>query len=194
MLKKHYTAEYFDKDYFLPGTGKNTFQFPFEWQNNGYECMQMAKNIKEILHPQRILDVGCAFGFQVKACCYLGIDAYGCDISRWAVEHCVEGAKGRLEACDVRDGLPYADGRFDGITCSQTLEHIEDYYLDHVVEEMRRVIKDWLAIDVPFGDYAFGDPTHMTYKPITGWLALFQRHALTFDTQVSFGRAMIFRK
>ena len=46
----------------------------------------------------RALDVGCARGYLVEALRELGVDAHGCDVSRYAVEHAAPGALGYVPA------------------------------------------------------------------------------------------------
>src|SRR6185437_8381938 len=62
---------------------------------------------------RRTLDVGCARGYLVEALRDLGVDAHGCDVSAYAVEHAAPGALGYVRLGDLSRGLPYADGEFE---------------------------------------------------------------------------------
>ena len=73
---------------------------------------------------QRTLDVGCAKGYLVEALRELGLDAEGCDVSSFAVEHAAEGALGHVRLGNLLDGLPYADGQFDLVSTLEILEHL----------------------------------------------------------------------
>lgn len=191
---KHFKASFFDEGYYTPGTGKNTYARPFTWPLAGYHCMEITRFIYDNLKPRNALDIGCAKGFQVKSLLYYGIDAHGCDISDWAIAHCEHEAEGRLRQVDIRDGLPYDDALFDLITCMQVLEHVEEEFLELAVSEMHRVTRRWLFIEVPFGNYPVGDPTHVSYFPITFWLKLFKKCGFWFAMDKGFGNAMVFRK
>lgn len=192
--ERHFKASFFDQDYFTPGTGKNTFALPYTWTCNGYECMEIARFIVDNLKPRTALDLGCAKGFQVKALLHYGIDACGCDISDWAVANCAPEAEGRLRQVDIRDGLPYHDASVDLITCMQVLEHVEKEYLGFVISEMHRVTRKWIFVEVPFGNYPEGDPSHVSYFPLPFWLSLFRDQGFRFAMDKGFGNAMIFRK
>ena len=50
---------------------------------------------------RRTLDVGCARGYLVEALRELGVDAHGCDVSGYAVEHAAPGALGYVRLGDL---------------------------------------------------------------------------------------------
>src|ERR1700722_6310202 len=57
---------------------------------------------------QSAIDVGCATGFVVEVLRELGLDAVGCDVSRFAIDAAAPGAKGHIRLADVLTGLPWA--------------------------------------------------------------------------------------
>ena len=117
----------------------------------------IALPIWQYLPVERTLDVGCATGFVVEALRELGLDAWGTDLSYYAVEHPAHGAQGRLRQGDLMKGLPFADGEFELITCLETLEHMEPGMIPTVLREIRRVTSKYVVATIPsFGPNEFG--------------------------------------
>lgn len=109
------------------------------------------------LPGNRVLDVGCAAGFVVEALRELGLDAWGTDISHYALEHPANGAQGRLQWGDLMQGLPYPEGHFEIVTCLETLEHMRPDSIPTVLRELRRVTSKYLICTIPsFGRNDWG--------------------------------------
>ncbi|MDY6844906.1 MAG: class I SAM-dependent methyltransferase, partial [Thermodesulfobacteriota bacterium] len=105
-------------------------------------------DLMEIHNKDYILDIGCGKGRHIWEACKRGIfKAYAVDIDREGLRN----AKGMLEYMEeagevngkwcVLEGnvmnLPFKDGFFDKIICSEMLEHVTD---DHEgVKELYRV-------------------------------------------------------
>lgn len=98
---------------------------------------------------QRTLDVGCATGFVVEALAECGVDAWGSDVSRWAVEHAAPGAAGRLRQGSLTEKLPFAKQSFDLVTALETLEHLPPLDIPRAVAELRRVSSGWVVCTIP---------------------------------------------
>jgi SAM-dependent methyltransferase len=106
---------------------------------------------------RKTLDVGCATGFVVEALRELDMDAWGTDLSFWAVEHAAQGARGRLRQGDLMEGLPFVDGEFELSTCLEVLEHMEPRMIPAVLSEIRRVTSKYVVATIPsFGENEFG--------------------------------------
>ena len=113
----------------------------------------------------RTLDVGCATGFLVEALRELGLDAYGCDVSAYAVEHAAPGALGYVQAGDLDRGLPYADGEFDLVTGLEILEHLAPDQVPGALAELRRVCGGIVYVTIPsFGRNPSGPDGHFEGK------------------------------
>jgi SAM-dependent methyltransferase len=95
------------------------------------------------------LDVGCATGFVVEALREVQVDAWGSDISGWAVDHATTGALGRLRRGDLTRRLPYRSGLFDTVTALETLEHLPPEAIPHAMTELRRVCRGYLLATIP---------------------------------------------
>jgi SAM-dependent methyltransferase len=117
----------------------------------------IAVPIWHYMDPVKSLDIGCATGFVVEALLELGYDAWGTDLSYWAVEHPAQGAKGRLRQGDLMEGLPFLNREFDVVTCLEVLEHMEPDMIPAVLNEIRRVTAKYVVATIPsFGDNQFG--------------------------------------
>lgn len=114
---------------------------------------------------RRTLDVGCATGYLVEALRDLGVDAHGCDVSRYAVEHAAPGALGFVRLGDLGHGLPYADGEFDLVSALEILEHLPPDLVPGALAELRRVCGGVVYATIPsFGHNASGPDGHFEGK------------------------------
>jgi SAM-dependent methyltransferase len=109
----------------------------------------------------RILDIGCGSGRHVAAAYALervevvGADPCFADLKKARErlrihDYLGEHGQGRwhLHAADITH-LPFADGTFDIVVCSEVLEHIPDHY--RAIQEIVRVLKPGrqLVVSVP---------------------------------------------
>jgi SAM-dependent methyltransferase len=107
----------------------------------------------------RVLDVGCGEGRHTHAAAMTdGVDAVGLDLDRERVAAARDGfdeaigdaAPSRPTFC-TGDAfrLPFADGSFDVVICSEVLEHLPDYRA--ALDELDRVLEagGTLAVSVP---------------------------------------------
>jgi len=88
----------------------------------------------------RVLDVGCAKGFLVKdlmAVCP-GLEAFGVDISRYALMHCAPDVVGRLHLGSA-DNLPFPDKSFQAVVALNTLHNLERRDCVRALAEIERL-------------------------------------------------------
>jgi ubiquinone/menaquinone biosynthesis C-methylase UbiE len=92
----------------------------------------------------RILDLGCAKGFLVKdfMIAMPGIEAFGTDISEYAMMHCEPEVIGRLQKHDLNDPLLFPDDSFDAVICLNTLHNLKRTNLVNALREIQRVTRD----------------------------------------------------
>ena len=88
----------------------------------------------------RVLDIGCAKGFLVKdlmgAC--PGLEAFGLDISDYAVTHCEAEVVGCLHVGSC-DRLPFPDNSFDAAISINTIHNLNHEGCVRALREMKRV-------------------------------------------------------
>jgi ubiquinone/menaquinone biosynthesis C-methylase UbiE len=88
----------------------------------------------------RVLDVGCAKGFLVKDLMKVcpGLEAFGIDVSRYALMHCEPEVVGRLQLGSA-DDLPFPDKSFSAVLCINTIHNLERGDLIRGLKEMERL-------------------------------------------------------
>lgn len=114
----------FDKEYF-DGTreqGYGGYRYDGRW-------IPVAEDIVAHfgLRPgDRVLDVGCAKGFLVKDLMRVcpGLEAFGLDVSEYAVLNCEPEVVGRLHLGDARR-LPFPDASFQAVISINTIHNLD---------------------------------------------------------------------
>ena len=88
----------------------------------------------------RVLDVGCAKGFLVKDLMKVcpGLEAFGLDISEYALMHCEPEVVGRLHRGSA-DRLPFPDNSFSAVISINTLHNFERADAIRAVREVERL-------------------------------------------------------
>ena len=127
--------------------GETYFDGPRDFGYGGYRYdgrwVPVAGDIVEhfSLRPgMRVLDVGCGKGFLVKdlmAVCP-GLEAFGLDISEYALMHCEREVVGRLHLGSA-DHLPFPDGSFDCVLSINTLHNLPRERLVTALREIERL-------------------------------------------------------
>jgi SAM-dependent methyltransferase len=96
-----------------------------------------------------ILDVGCAKGFLVKDLMSVcpGLEAFGIDISEYAVKNCEHEVIGRIHLGNAKS-LPFPDKSFDIILSINTIHNLEKRDCIAALMEIERVSKFGAYIQV----------------------------------------------
>ena len=111
------------------------------------------------------LDVGCATGYLVEVLRERGIDAEGCDLSQFAIDHASPGAVGHVRVANLFAGLPWTDGAFDLVTALEILEHLPPDRVPVALAELARICGGYLYATIPsFGPNRSGPDGHYEGK------------------------------
>lgn len=96
----------------------------------------------------RVLDIGCAKGFLVKDLLALGIDAYGIDVSTYALMHCEPEVVGRLHLGSA-ERLPFPDRSFAAALAINSIHNLPRAECAVALAEMERVApgKGFVQVD-----------------------------------------------
>jgi len=168
-------GETFDEEYYERGisSGKSGYQ-DYRWMPE--RTIKFAhKIIKELglREGDRILDYGCAKGFVTRAFRILDIDAWGCDISGYAINNIDQEVKDYCKLMKDEE-IPF-DFNFRWTIAKDVFEHLTENQLEIVLKEVAKKSENLFAI-VPLGnekEYIIpqyeNDITHILREPREWW-------------------------
>jgi len=141
MKMKNNINRMFKEDFFDAGKEEPGIYKTYQFENMYPVFKDLATSIKRQFNPTKVLDVGCAKGFLVKAFEDVGINAWGVDISEYAISKAPEDIRSKLYRVDLnRDILPFEDEYFDFVTFLGTIEYLNNH--KHAINEIKRVLRD----------------------------------------------------
>ena len=143
----------------------------------------VADHIVKQIRPRKVLDAGCAKGFLVEALRDRGVEAYGIDLSEYAIS---EVRRDIRPYCRVASLVDPIHERFDLIVCIEVLEHIPEEIAPRVIANLCRSTDDILFSSTPDD---FAEPTHVNVRLRSYWNALFSEQG--FDLDVEFDASRI---
>lgn len=126
----------------------------------------------------RFLDIGCAAGQLVAQATELSIDAYGLELSNYALKKATAGSFVQADA----QSLPFKDMSFDVVSALEVVEHLPEP--ERAFQECYRVLKEdgILLLSTPSeqgqpfhkiqGGYL--EPTHISERTPLSWTQLLQ--------------------
>ena len=136
--------------------------------------------------PRTSLDAGCALGIFVEELRRRGVDAWGVDVSEYAIAKVPEETRpfcfvGSL-AEELPEGMPR---RYDLASCIEVLEHMSRADGDRAIGRFCAVTDRVLFSSTPDG---YREPIHFTCRAAEEWSAVFARHGFVraFDADASF--------
>lgn len=165
----------YDADYFLRGqeTGISNYT-DYRWLEE--PTMALAERVVEVMGIKRnesFLDYGCARGYLVKALRRDGFNAYGYDISQWAIENCDPAVKDYVSLAPPKD-------RWDHIWMKDVAEHMEPGEFEYAVGKLAELTEKSMMIIVPLADWGGDayvrkednlDKTHIIRWSLETWMA-----------------------
>jgi 2-polyprenyl-3-methyl-5-hydroxy-6-metoxy-1,4-benzoquinol methylase len=137
----------------------------------------VAEGIVRDLHPTSVLDAGCAMGFLVEALRRRGVEAWGIDISEYAITEVDESVREHCSVASLTDPLPR---RYDLITCVEVIEHIPPAEAGKAIANLCAATDRILLSTTP-QDY--GEPTHLNVQPPEAWSALLAEEGFVRDVE-----------
>ena len=161
----------FTKDYYEDGIRKHISGYEnYKWMPT--RSIPEALDIQEYFDFNTCVDYGCAKGFLVHALRIIGYDAYGEDISEYAVNNCHPEVEEYIS-------LPN-EKKYDLLICKDVLEHIEVKDIPGVLENFKDKSHQFF-FTIPLGDkdrfrireYEV-DITHVTKKDEEWWINMFE--------------------
>lgn len=154
------------------------------WTENGgtsYENLEefqvfirsAAEYIKKEYHPQTVLDAGCAMGLLVAALRDLGVEAYGVDLSEYAISRVREDIRPYCAVGSLADPLPNSlPRRYDLVVSMEVLEHMPEEDGKKSIANLCTMSDQILFSSVPDDTT---DPTHINLHETPYWCGLFAK-------------------
>jgi cyclopropane fatty-acyl-phospholipid synthase-like methyltransferase len=179
MINKNF----FDKNYFEKGiTSKKSCYLNYRWMPE--HTIPMASKIAKFLdlsENQNILDFGCSKGYLVKAFRLLNINAFGVDVSKYAIENVDPEVKKYCKLIKNKDYAPIKK-KFNWIITKDVLEHL-------TVDQISKFLKTYINFSnkmfhvIPLGDnkkfrikdYHL-DKSHLQMNNEKWWINLFKKN------------------
>lgn len=139
----------------------------------------IADKIVEDLHPKTVLDAGCAMGYLVAALRDRGVEAWGIDISEYAISNVREDIKPYCVVGSLTEKLPSSlPEKFDLVITIEVIEHMYE-------EDGKRAIKNLcsLADRIVFSSSAddYDEYTHYNVQQREYWAYAFAEQGFFDD-------------
>ena len=141
------------------------------------EFGRIADHILNEIGPATVLDAGCAMGFLVETLRARGVEAYGIDISDYAIQQVIEEIKPYCVVGSVLNPFPR---RYDLIVCIEVLEHLPPTECDVAIANFCQSTDEVLFSSTP-DDYR--EATHINVRPPDYWTGLFARYGFYHDVE-----------
>jgi glycosyltransferase involved in cell wall biosynthesis/SAM-dependent methyltransferase len=168
-------ADQYDEAYYAERLGE-----PYRWDNRAWQAQfgRVADVIVRDLAPRTVLDVGCGFGFLVKALRDRGVEAYGIDVSHYALEQVPEEIAPYCDLGSITDEL---DRNYDLVVCIEVVEHLPPELAESAVASLTSRTDNVLFSSTPSD---LEEPTHVNVRPIDYWAELFARRGFFRDFEL----------
>ena len=163
--------EQYNEDYFEHGVEKKLSGYT-NYRYMPTRSYEEASTILKHFGDGSILDYGCAKGFLVHSLRQLGMEAYGYDISEYAIKNSHPRARKYLTK-----KLPEQDEATDYLICKDVMEHVPEERVLETLKEIKEAFVAEAVFVIPLGDdnkfrireYEI-DVTHVTKKNEDWWI------------------------
>ncbi len=178
----------YDAYYYASGCGL-PYQRNEHWLNF---FANIAEHIASDIAPASVLDAGCAWGFLVENLRQRNVEAYGIDISDFAIANVFPPVQPFCKVGSITDAFPRC---YDLIVCIEVLEHMLPVDAEKAVANFCAHTDNVLFSSTPF-DYK--EATHYNVNSPEYWAGLFARQGffrdMDFDASFLTPWAVRFRK
>lgn len=169
-------SEIYNFEYYHNGCGPIPYEEPEHWVRF---FGNVADRIVKDLAPKTVLDAGCAMGYLVAALRDRGVEAYGVDISEYAISKVREDVRPYCFVGSLADPLPEGlPKRFDLITNIEVLEHIYEEDTEKVIRNLCSLSDHILFSSTPDD---FTERTHVNVQQREYWARRFAQNGFFDD-------------
>ncbi|PIY71889.1 UMP kinase [Candidatus Roizmanbacteria bacterium CG_4_10_14_0_8_um_filter_33_9] len=134
-------------------------------------ALYRALVIKLFINPKTCLDVGCGRGILISYLRKLGVEAYGVELSKTAMELAQDDIRSYIKEGDIVN-IPFENDRFDLVLTFDVLEHLDRSKIKQAIDETVRVSKKHIL--------------HKIYTVENKWITYFHKR--------DFSRVSVFQK
>lgn len=166
------SSKLYDADYYYQGCGGQPYERNLRWL---VFFDLIAEKIVSEIGPQSVLDAGCAKGFLVECLREHGVEAFGIDISDYAIQQAREDIKPYCLVSSITEPLLK---HYDLILCIEVLEHLPQSDTDQAILNLCQASDDILFSSTPL-DYR--EVTHFNVQPPEYWAEKFARQGFVRD-------------
>jgi hypothetical protein len=165
------TPQVYGAHYFAHSCGR-----PYERNEHWLSFFgSIAERIASDIRPSAVLDAGCAMGFLVESLRRLGIEAWGIDVSEYAIQNVHPDMRPYCWVGSVLESFPR---QYDLIVCIEVLEHMQQAESENAVANLCRHSDDILFSSTPV-DYR--ESTHFNVQQPEYWAEMFCRQGFLRD-------------
>jgi SAM-dependent methyltransferase len=136
----------------------------------------IAKRIVSDIQPGKVLDAGCAMGFMVEFLRKHGVDAWGIDISEYAIQKVHPDIQPYCQVGSILEA--FSQPHYDLIVCIEVLEHLKPPETEQAIANLCQHTDDILFSSTP---YDYQEATHFNVRPPEYWAESFARHGFLRD-------------
>jgi len=160
-----YQGAYYDGN----GSGAASAYQDYSWETDHWRNFfrGVADRIVAMRAPKTYLDLGCARGILVQALLEKGVAAEGVDISDHAIASAHPDVREHLRVGSATEPL---SGKYDMISCIETLEHMDPDAAQQAIDVMTGATDTILFSSTPRD---FDEATHINVHPTAQWAAWF---------------------
>jgi SAM-dependent methyltransferase len=178
-MRENYNSQLFDERYFAKSCGE-----PYERSEDWLNLFSIfSERIQNEINPGSVLDAGCAMGFLVEKLRERGVEAWGVDISEYAIGEVASKVKEYCWVGSVTEPFPR---RYDLIVSIEVLEHLAPQDSETAVANLCNFCDDVLFSSTP---YDYKEASHINVQPVEYWAELFAKEGFTRD--VNFNASFI---
>lgn len=172
-------SEIYNEEYYRQyGAGVGTVDYQKSEDIKGF-LKTVAKRIVEDFHPKTVLDAGCAMGHLVAALRDLGVEAYGVDVSEYAIANVREDVRSFCRVASLTEAFPNdLPQHYDLVVTIEVLEHLYAEDGKKAIANLCRRADTVLFSSTPDD---FEERTHVNVQQREYWAKLFFEQGFTDD-------------
>lgn len=183
----------YDENYYHNCCGSISYEEPEHWTEF---FGNVADNIIKKFNPKTVLDVGCAMGYLVTALRDRGVEAYGIDISEYAISKVRDDIKPYCKVASILTSYPdQFPTHFDLVTTIEVIEHLYEQDSDTFIKNICNLSDNIVFSSTP---YDKEEKTHYNVQEAEYWCKKFakQGYFKDFNQSVTYicDWAMVLRK